>query len=174
MFKTGGADPVLCATVYRPPKHNAIFQSEFPEFLSSDVLKFDRILITGDFNFHVDIHSNASAAEFLGTMDSFNFIQHVSGPTHIHGYTLDLVFTLGLTITSLNVDDLVVSNHKCIMFSTPFHAVPNHKMPVRYSRSINSSTASNFADAYSASSLFKSVLAHPHHLSTEQLITAFN
>lgn len=43
----------------------------------------------GDFNLH-DL-SCSMASDFLSITDSFNFIQHVSGPTHVKGHTLDLV-----------------------------------------------------------------------------------
>lgn len=52
--------------------------SEFAELVASTVLGYDRILVVGDFNFHVDILSNSSANEFLAIMESFNFTQHVS------------------------------------------------------------------------------------------------
>lgn len=35
----------------------------------------------------------------------FNFLQHVKGPTHEKGHTLDLVFSLGLNIDQLCVKD---------------------------------------------------------------------
>ena len=61
----------------------------------------NKVILAGDFNIHVDDPSNKSAAEFLNTTESFNLAQHVTGPTHTHGHTLELVFTLGLNISSL-------------------------------------------------------------------------
>lgn len=58
-------------------------------------MSHDKILIS-DLNFRVDLSSNVKAAESLGIMDSFNFVQLVSGPTHNRGHTLDLVlYALG-------------------------------------------------------------------------------
>lgn len=65
-----------------------------------------------------------------------------------HFLKVDLVFTLGLTIASL--EDLGVSDHQCIRISTLFHTVPNPQLTVHYSRFINTSTASNFSNAYRA------------------------
>lgn len=41
----------------------------------------------------------------------FNFLQHVKGPTHEKGHTLDLVFSLGLNIDQLCVKDSHVIDH---------------------------------------------------------------
>ena len=46
--------PILCVTIYRPPKHDAVFISEFSEFLSIIRATYNSIIITGDFNLHVD------------------------------------------------------------------------------------------------------------------------
>ena len=45
--------PVLCALVYRPPKFNKGFISDFSDFLARLALISDRFLIIGDFNIHV-------------------------------------------------------------------------------------------------------------------------
>ncbi len=45
------------ATAYRPPKTNKDFLSEFSYILSFLCLKFERILLLGDFNIHMDIKS---------------------------------------------------------------------------------------------------------------------
>ena len=55
------------------------------------------------------------AANFLEVAESFNFCQHVSGPTHVRGNTLDLVFTLGLMIDSVASEELPVTDHDCIL-----------------------------------------------------------
>ncbi|KAK0131531.1 hypothetical protein N1851_033786 [Merluccius polli] len=57
---------------------------------------------------------------------------------------------LGLSIASLDAEDLGVSDHQCIRFFTCFHTVPNFQLPVRHSHSINTSTASNFSDTNSS------------------------
>ena len=43
--------PTLILSVYRPPKHNNEFLSEFAGLLSIAVTKYDSILLVGDFNF---------------------------------------------------------------------------------------------------------------------------
>ncbi len=53
------------------------------------------MIIVDDFNVHVDDDACNADSEFFNIMESFNFIQHVSGPTHSKGHTLDLVFSHG-------------------------------------------------------------------------------
>ena len=148
MFIINCQNPICCISIYRPPKPNNSFLAEFSEFLSSIVLNHDRIILVGDFNIHVDDTSNHFATEFLNITDSFNLVQHVSGSTHNRGHTLDLVFTLGLTINSLSLIDLV-SDHKCILFDSYIQATaPDLKRTV-CSRIFNNQSASNFASIFS-------------------------
>ena len=95
----------------------------------------------------------AELLTFLDIMDSFNFAQFVHSPTHNRGHTLDLVFTLGLTIPTLAVEDLGISDHSCIKFSTILHTIPKLQLPASYTRKISSSTAEKFSNLYMASSL---------------------
>ena len=67
---------------------------------------------------HVDDPTNTQAADVLNITSSFNFQQHVHGPTHNRGHTLDLVFTLGMSLAFLDVLDFTVSDHKCIVFNS--------------------------------------------------------
>ena len=93
---------ILAVTVYRP-EHDASFLDEFTEFLSLLHTQHDQIILTGDFNIHVDNPFDPIAKDFLNLLDSMGFTQHVSGPTHKKGHTLDLVITKNLTtsITSI-------------------------------------------------------------------------
>ncbi len=46
-------DPLLIAVIYRPPKFNTNFLTEFAEFLGDVTLKYDKLLVLCDFNVHV-------------------------------------------------------------------------------------------------------------------------
>ena len=61
--------------------------------MSVSFTNHDRILITGDFNLHIDNVSDFNAMDFLQLLHSFDFIQHTAGPTHNCGHTLDLVIS---------------------------------------------------------------------------------
>lgn len=78
--------------VYRPPSSSTNqFITDMCDFLGR-TLRLNNHLIVGDFNLHIDKPSSITD-EFINTMKEYDFIQHVSGPTHIKGHTLDLLFT---------------------------------------------------------------------------------
>jgi hypothetical protein len=70
-------------------------------------------LVVGDFNFHINQLDEPEPAEFLSLCASLNLVQHVTGPTHRSGNTLDLVLTR-------SVDNLVKSA------SSLDHGFPDH------------------------------------------------
>ena len=51
------------------------------------------LLITGDFNIHVDDPCNPDCVRFLDLLESMDLAQHVHVPTHKSGHTLDLIIT---------------------------------------------------------------------------------
>ncbi len=73
-FKIECDIPVCCMIIYGPPTSYTIFMNDFSTLLSSVVLKFDKIIIVGDFNIHIDDPSNSLATEFLNTAKSFNLV----------------------------------------------------------------------------------------------------
>lgn len=136
--------PTLCITVYRPPQYSSSFISEFSEFLSIIHTTYNRILITGDFNLHVDNTSDPVSREFLNLLNCLDFKQHITQPTHSRGHTLDLVITYGLSIGVPSVVDLAVSDHYCVFFNiTSFN---QREVPVRTVRKryLTSEVAANF------------------------------
>ena len=82
--------PVKLIIIYRPPYSRAhpipigTFFAELIDYLESVILCQHSILITGDFNIHVDNSSNADALKFHDLLESFGLEQHVRGPTHTH------------------------------------------------------------------------------------------
>lgn len=115
MIKTGSTNVFYCVLIYRPPGPAGVFLDDFTEFLAS-IIKLEKVLFIGDFNIHIDKVSCNMAANLLAITDSFNFTQHVSGPTHTKGHTLDLVFSLGSSISNVCVEDVCVSDHSCVYF----------------------------------------------------------
>ena len=118
--------PILCMTVYRPPRYSTSFNSEFSELLSITHSNYNRILITGDFNLHIDNSSDPMSREFLNLLHCLHFNQHVTQPTHS------------------SVVDLAVSDHFCVFFTiTSFN---QQEAPVRTVRKryLTSEVAANF------------------------------
>ena len=94
------------------------FLTELSELLSICSTNYDSALISGDLNLHLDNVSDAVTTSFLELLHSFNFIQHVAGPTHKHGHTLDLVMSRGVSITvERAVERPELSDHYLLCFS---------------------------------------------------------
>ena len=78
----------------------------------------DPLLITGDFNIHVNLQCNNNSLRFVDLLQSMGLQQHVDFPTHVSGNTLDLViardtdFVLGSSPKS----DRYLSDHTTILF----------------------------------------------------------
>jgi hypothetical protein len=89
------------ATVYRPLGPYTAFLTEFPEFLSDLVVIADNINIFGDFNIHMEKSTDPLQKAFGAIIDLVGFVQHVSGPTHCHSHTLDLVLSHGINVVDL-------------------------------------------------------------------------
>ena len=85
--------------LYRPPPSptngltHRMFMEDFAMFLEQQTLTTGQLLIVGDFNYHVEDGTDREARQFIDMVSSFNLVQHVTGPTHKHGHTLDLVIT---------------------------------------------------------------------------------
>ena len=83
--------------IYRPPDNTSItlFLEEFSRLLEQVLAESSgHLLISGDFNFHVDDPCNIHANRFSEILESCNLKQHVIGATHANGHTLDLVISI--------------------------------------------------------------------------------
>ena len=85
------------AIVYRPQSDSddhripmTTFFNDLSVYLETVILV---VFIVVDFNIHVDVLSNSDSTKFRDLPESFCLQQHVVGPTHIHGHTLDLIIT---------------------------------------------------------------------------------
>lgn len=107
---------ILLAVIYRPPKHNNNFISEFADFLSRFILQYDKILIVGDFNIHICCGDKPLVNDFLNVIEFFNLTQFVSGPTHQRGHTLDLVLGYGVSVLINEISALPTLDHLPIVF----------------------------------------------------------
>ena len=128
-FTVSSAPSTMAILVlYRPGSariSNEFFE-ELTEYLESIALYKCQILIAGDLNVHVERRDDAAAIRLLELLRSFDCIQHVSGPTHVDGGTLDHIYTRSDEI----VDDLRVepagtlSDHGFITWSMKFTRPP--------------------------------------------------
>ena len=131
--------------VYRPPrseKNNvptSVFLDEISELFAALSTTPDRLLITGDFNVHVDTPNDPTAAKSLSILESFGLVQHVAVPTHVAGHTLDLVITREDCdlLTCSPVGHYMISSHSTVLFPLSM-AKPNRPTIVRTCRKIKS------------------------------------
>ena len=92
-------DRIHLIIVYRTPYSDAhpvttsVFFQEFSAFLQSAVFCSSHLLITGDFNIHMDEEADTDAVRLREILESTGLKQHVTAPTHISGHTLDLIIT---------------------------------------------------------------------------------
>ncbi len=109
--------------VYRPtyseahPVTKATFLREFSEYLETALLLPGSLLITGDFNLHVDNSEDSDAANFLQILDSCGLKQHIHEPTHREGHTLDLIITREdeNVLYSAPIVDFMISDHLSVL-----------------------------------------------------------
>ena len=86
--------------VYRPPYSSlhpvpaSVFFDEFSQFLENVVMCPKVLVISGDFNLHLDDLRDNDTKKFMDLLETSSLLQHVSGPTHLSGHTLDLIITL--------------------------------------------------------------------------------
>lgn len=151
-FLINSKNPVLCVLIYRPPKHNSGFIIEFSELLSLITQRYDNIILLGDLNVHVCCPSNSLSSDFIHLTESFDFIQFVTGATHRLGHTLDLVLSLGLALSTVELLDelmvLGVTDHKALVFNAPLPRPPDNHLASIRSRVFNSKSASAFCNAF--------------------------
>ena len=95
--------------VYRPPYSSLHSVStsvdEFSQFLENVVMCPEALVISGDFNLHLDDLRDSDTKKLEDLLETFNLSQYVSGPTHLSGQTLDLIITR-------SSDDIVLASPK--------------------------------------------------------------
>ena len=79
--------------IYRPPSSSTpTFFEHFQSFLEDIHLTTENLAIIGDFNLHIE-STCSNSKTFQSLINSFDLIQKVNFPSHIHRHTLDQVLT---------------------------------------------------------------------------------
>ena len=80
------------------------------------------LLINGDFNFHMDVPTDASTSAFEDLLESAGLKQHVVGPTHWSGHTLDLIIDQqdDTVLSSFATLSDLPSDHYAVLCSVAF------------------------------------------------------
>ena len=88
LIVSSGTFKVRVAVLYRPlysPAHpvtTSTFFTDFADYLETLILSSEQLLITSDFNVHVDDSTNPDAPKLLDLLDSLGLCQHVTQSTH--------------------------------------------------------------------------------------------
>ena len=156
---------VRLVIVYRPPpssKNNSTtsqFFQDFTSLLETLSTSSGKLLIAGDFNFHIDNLQDVTAGRFLDLIDCFNLfiLNNSTGPTHKNNHILDLLIARRdeSIVKDICVCDPVISDHFAVLcklnISKP--SVPSQIITYRNIRSID---MVQFRRDLSASSLIQS------------------
>ena len=150
---TSGNKQFRLITIYRPraTKKNKLttqlFFSKFSKLLEDLIATPHKLMLTGDFNFHVDNPDNTEARNFLDLLNSAGFEQHFDGPTHCDGHTLDLIITRNHDNFTANLRILpeLPSDHRGVLCNIDLpRPAPTRKCVIyRKLRSIDMETFSN-------------------------------
>lgn len=178
---------LLMSVIYRPPPSkknglntNYFLDTEWPKFLSKYATNDKNIIITGDLNFHLDILSNHETIRFNSVLKSCGMHQHVQGPTHVRGHTLDVVITRDIDeiVSSIQVTDpglsdgsgKIAQDHFAVMFNALAAKPPPLKKTVTF-RKLRSIDIDKFkADILSSDFLTMS----QNILDAEALVSLYN
>ncbi|KAF7239822.1 Craniofacial development protein 2 [Varanus komodoensis] len=117
----GNRDRLGILLVYRAPFCPTVSLPELTETVSDLVLRTPRMLVLGDFNIHAEASLTGAAQDFMASMTAMGLSQHITGPTHERGHTLDLVFSTGqeeggLRVRNLCLTPLSWSDHFLVRF----------------------------------------------------------
>ncbi len=126
---------ITCITIYRPESSNihkntmSTFFSEFENLLTHYILTKDELIITGDFNFHMNKLDRTNVKLMNELFDTFDLIQHVTKPTHNCANTLDLIITKKTTKLFVHKVDEMLSDHHVLLMYIDMNKPPH---PVKY------------------------------------------
>ena len=104
-------------------------------------MKKGKLIITGDFNVHMDTPRNQNTSKFLDLLDSFGLSHHVEQVTHKSGHTLDLVISKShdVPLDALTVAEPLISDHNPVTFNldTNKPAFPRKEITYRKMRNFD-------------------------------------
>jgi hypothetical protein len=148
--------------IYRPPYSEvhpvtkSVFLQEFAEYLETIAMCHEFLIITGDFNFHMDQALDSHTIKLNELLTTFGLIQHVDIPTHILNHTLDLVITRDINDTEVTCSQpkstLLLSDHHFVEWMINISGPPLTVKDVTY-RKVKSINLDSFSCDLAASDL---------------------
>ena len=109
------------------------FVKEFTELLELLSTMPEKVIISGDINFHLET-DDSIVGSLQSIWDSFNLVQHVNLPTQIKGHTLDMVLTdeSELRVSNLLVENVHLSDHFMISFEVDVEVEKQETKSITY------------------------------------------
>nr|XP_058940209.1 uncharacterized protein LOC131768500 [Pocillopora verrucosa] len=150
--------------IYRPPISvkngltHAAFFDDFSSLLERLVSSTGRLLLAGDFNFHVNDSSDNTANKFLDLLSCFNLeVCNVLTPTHKNNNALDLIITRSgeETVLNLSINDPVISDHFAVLCTLAIKRPPKAKLTIS-SRKLRTIDPDNLRRDIRSSALYNS------------------
>ena len=111
----------------------AEFIEEFEELLEKYTVLSDDFVIAGDVNLHMETEESP-AQKFKDMLERFDLTQHVKGPTHVRGHTIDVIISPNREsyINDINLRRLDLSHHFLIEFEVKVSASTNVLKTITY------------------------------------------
>jgi hypothetical protein len=175
--------------IYRPPNSSLpIFFMELADLLEDTLSSGNKLVLLGDTNIHVDDKTNAAAKKIKECLSSFNLMQFIQEPTHIHGHTLDILVCDAESdlINNINIDNNGISDHHSVYWELTSQRLMEDKKTIIYrdlkninvdnlNEDIRNSSLNQFCNYNSnvtdATSMFKYILGSllDHHAPEKRL-----
>ena len=173
---------ILLAGIYHPLPSTTnrtttgMFIDEITDLLTDTVPKYPNLIILGDFNIGTEKVPNADTVIFNDTMAALGPQQHVQGPTHKMGNTLDLIFSqleTQLTVTGMATHGFV-SDH-CMVSVELLLKKPTPSIVRKVIRDCSKITPQSFTESCSNLNYSENTtLNEVHNLFEEELLKALN
>lgn len=111
-----GPIPTIIATVYRPPKPNSVFLTDFANLLTHFSSLSPNVILMGNFNIHMDNNNLLLSRDFSSFLEGFEFKQFIDFPTHSKGHIFDVICCSGLTPSNLSAAEIPITEHCLLSF----------------------------------------------------------
>ena len=152
------------AVIYRPPDKLVLsFVNGFLDYMERNINSTGKLLLTGDFNIHVNDLESPDTNTFLDVLDSFCLQNHTSFPTHCINNTLDLVITSGQdNFIESSTPGRLFSDHSIVYINLTTFKRPDTIKEITYRKlkNINMTTFNKDVELH----LPLIILIHSHYL----------
>ena len=124
---TTGTSSCVAVVVYRPGSTpvTTAFYTELADLLDRLSTTADALVLAGDVNIRLERASDPATTEFCDLIAGYGLTQHVTGPTHDAGGTLDVVCTrTDLPTPTVDIIDPGLSDHRLLLWTTSLQRPP--------------------------------------------------